>query len=165
MTMVLLSSTWFIHPDSALKRVFANVERVETVKVEVDNRIKRVLREHRLPLPSRKVLTFYRGYRGDTLIKTALVDDIKGKHLPITFMVVISPEGRVIEVEVLAYREEYGYQIGSKRFLRNFKGKGADDPLRPGKDVPNIAGATISVRSISLGVKRALVIYREVFGK
>ncbi len=163
--MILLSSTWFVHPDSALKRVLSDVERVETVRVKADDRIKRVLKKHRLPMPSRKVLIFYRGYRGDTLIKTALVDDIKGKHLPITFMVVISPEGRVMEVEVLAYREEYGYQIGNRRFLKNFRGKGADDPIKPGKDVPNIAGATISVRSISLGVKRALIIYREVFGR
>jgi len=40
-----------------------------------------------------------------------------------------------------------------------------EDPLKMGKDIKNIAGATISVRQITKGVKRALFIYKYLFLK
>lgn len=89
----------------------------------------------------------------DTL--KVVVDDVLGKHEPITFAVGIRND-TVRFVEVLAYREPYGGEIQNPRFLERYRGKTSAHPLRPGKDIPRIAGATISVNALTQGVRRAL---------
>ncbi len=140
-------------------------ERVDTVDVRVDNGINDRLRRGGLPPFSRKVLRFYRGYKSGGLYTTLVIDDIKGKHMPITYMVVLDGKGKVKAVEILIYREKYGWEIKEKTFLKQFEGKGKEDDLTPGKAIRNIPGATISVKSITAGIKRILFLYDMVFGK
>jgi len=52
-----------------------------------------------------------------------------------------------------------------KRFNYQYEGKTTQDPIRINKDIINITGATMSVRSVSAGVKRALVLVEEFFLK
>lgn len=94
----------------------------------------------------------------------AVVADELGKFHDITFMVGITPQGRVKRVEVLVYRESRGGEIRFRRFLRQFDGKSLRDPIRPNRDVINITGATLSVRAVSRGVRKALGIVREAYG-
>jgi electron transport complex protein RnfG len=89
----------------------------------------------------------------------AIVDAEKGMHEPIDFGVRFSPKGAVERVEVLVYREAYGDEIRAERFRAQFSGKTASDPITVGKDIDMISGASISSRSMALGVKRdALVL-------
>ncbi len=132
-------------------------DKVDTVQVTTKS-LEPILKKHKLPPFIRKKIVFYRGKN------TVLIDDIKGKHKPITYMVVIDETGKVKAVEILVYREKYGWEIGKKDFLSQFRGKGSDD-MNPGKTIRNIPGATISVNSISTGVRRALVVYKYIFGK
>jgi Na+-translocating ferredoxin:NAD+ oxidoreductase subunit G len=89
----------------------------------------------------------------------AVVDDEKGMHEAIDFGVRFSPKGAVDRVEVLVYREAYGDEIRSERFRSQFAGKTASDAITVGKDIDMISGASISSRSMALGVKRdALVL-------
>ena len=44
-------------------------------------------------------------------------------------------------------------------------GKTASDPVRLNKDIINISGATMSVRSMTAGVKRVLVLVDEFYLK
>jgi Na+-translocating ferredoxin:NAD+ oxidoreductase RnfG subunit len=83
---------------------------------------------------------------------------------PITFITVISPEGTVRQVEIMVYRESIGSEVRDHRFLGQYKDKTAEHPLRVGKDVANISGATLSARAVSLGVKRALVLWDVFYG-
>jgi hypothetical protein len=46
-----------------------------------------------------------------------------------------------------------------------YEGKTVLDPIRINKDIINITGATMSVRSISAGVKRVLVLIDEFYLK
>ncbi len=92
----------------------------------------------------------------------AFIDDQMGQHKPITFAVKLSPGGVVLREEVLVYRETHGDEIHSRRFGRQFEGKTIDDPLRPGKDIDTISGATISSRAITIGVRRTLVLFAAI---
>ncbi len=92
----------------------------------------------------------------------AFIDDQMGQHKPITFAVKLSPVGVVLREEVLVYRETHGDEIHSRRFGKQFEGKTIDDPLRPGKDIDTISGATISSRAITIGVRRALVLFEAI---
>ncbi|TAK66318.1 MAG: FMN-binding protein [Bacteroidetes bacterium] len=87
------------------------------------------------------------------------VDDVKGKVQFITYLVALKPTGEIVDVDVLAYREAYGSEITYESFRKQFHGKTSGDKLLPGKDIKNISGATISVRAITLGVKKILCTY------
>jgi len=86
----------------------------------------------------------------------ALTGDVAGKDRPITVMVATDTAWRVRAVEILAYREAYGGEVRQESWRRQFVGKTPDDPVRWGREIRNISGATISARSVTRGVKTAL---------
>lgn len=107
-------------------------------------------------------------YIGETQSKTdgyAIVQNTIGKHRPITYMVGVDAEGDVTNFEVLVYREARGNEIATKRFNYQYQGKDVRDPIRINRDIINISGATMSVRSASAGVKRVLVLVDEFYLK
>ncbi|MGB0911428.1 MAG: FMN-binding protein [Nitrospirales bacterium] len=107
-------------------------------------------------------------YIGETKGKTdgyAIVQNTIGKHRPITYMVGVDAEGEVTNFEVLVYREARGNEIATKRFNFQYQGKDVRDPIRINRDIINISGATMSVRSASAGVKRVLVLVDEFYLK
>ena len=107
-------------------------------------------------------------YIGETNGKTdgyAIVQNTIGKHRPITYMVGVDAEGEVTNFEVLIYREARGNEIATKRFNFQYQGKDVRDPIRINRDIINISGATMSVRSASAGVKRVLVLVDEFYLK
>lgn len=97
----------------------------------------------------------WRAVRGDRTLGHAIVVEEIGKHRPITFVVGVRPDATIAEVAVMAYREAFGGEIRSKRFLRQYDGKHADDSLRPQRDIMNVAGATLSVEAASRAVRKA----------
>jgi hypothetical protein len=101
-------------------------------------------------------ITVLRIALGDSLQGFALVRDVKGKDLPITFLVAVDPSGVVRDVDILVYREPYGGEVAYENWRRQFRGAGADNPLRVGREIRGISGATISVHAVTLGVRAAL---------
>lgn len=101
-------------------------------------------------------------YRGGTAIGDAIEVEEVGKHRRITFVVGIAPSDEVVDVAVMAYREAYGGEVRSKRFLGQYRGKHAKDALAPGVDIRNLTGATLSARAIGRGVKKAIAVLDEV---
>jgi Na+-translocating ferredoxin:NAD+ oxidoreductase RnfG subunit len=108
--------------------------------------------------------TFWVGARAGQATGYATVLDVIGKEQPITFMVAVSPDGSVRGVHVMTYRESQGSEIRSKRFLTQFVGKTLDAPLRLGRDVHGISGATLSSRSTAYAVKKALALVTVAYG-
>jgi Na+-translocating ferredoxin:NAD+ oxidoreductase RnfG subunit len=88
-----------------------------------------------------------------------IVDDVIGKHEFITYAAAISPDGHVIDIEIMSYRETHGGQVREAAWRANLAGKTLADAFRLGKDVPNISGATLSCRNVTDGVKRLLVLH------
>lgn len=72
------------------------------------------------------------------------------------YMVLFDAELNIIKSKVLIYREDYGNEIGSKRWLKQFTGKTSKDNLQYEKDIDAIAGATISARSMTIAVNNLL---------
>jgi len=108
----------------------------------------------------------FRAFKAETNGKVdgyAVIQETIGKHRPITYMVGVTPEGSVSAIEILVYRESKGSEVRMKRFNAQYEGKTVRDPIRINKDILNITGATMSVRSVSAGVKRALVLVDEFY--
>ena len=107
----------------------------------------------------------YIGETGTQVDGYALVQNTIGKHKPMTYMVGIDSKGQVSDVELLVFRESRGSEIRQKRFNAQYEGKTVNDPVRINKDIINITGATMSVRSMSAGIKRVLVLVDEFYLK
>jgi len=94
-----------------------------------------------------------------------VIDDEKGQHQPITFGIKLDATGRVQRTEVMVYREGYGEEIREARFKKQYRGKGPGDGLRFGSDIVAISGATISSRSMTVAVARAVKLVEAARGK
>jgi Na+-translocating ferredoxin:NAD+ oxidoreductase RnfG subunit len=88
-----------------------------------------------------------------------IVDEVYGKHEFITYAVGLNADGSVRQIEVMDYRESYGYEIRNPAWRRQFAGKQAGDKLKLDEDIKNISGATLSCRHVAEGVKRLLSLY------
>lgn len=89
-----------------------------------------------------------------------IVDDVVGKHEFITYGVGLSPDGVVVGVEVMSYRETKGDQIREASWRKNLVGKSLSDKFKLDEDVPNISGATLSCRNVTDGVRRLLALQK-----
>lgn len=88
-----------------------------------------------------------------------ILDEVVGKHEFITYAVGLNADGSVKQIEIMEYRESYGYEVRNAEWRRQFVGKTAADPLKLEKDIRNISGATLSSKHIADGVKRVLATY------
>lgn len=88
----------------------------------------------------------------------AIADEVPGKSERITILVAAGPGGLLKDLEILAYRESYGGEVAQEAWRAQFRGKKPGDPLRVGRQIRNISGATISTNSVSAGVARCLPI-------
>jgi Na+-translocating ferredoxin:NAD+ oxidoreductase RnfG subunit len=101
---------------------------------------------------------FYRIYEAGQPLGWAVVGEEKGKYRPITYMAGIDTTLRIVDVRVLVYRESRGGEIRHTRFLKQYRGKSLESPLRINRDIVNITGATISVNALNVGVRKALAV-------
>jgi len=87
------------------------------------------------------------------------IDRVLGKHEFITYAAAINADGTVKGIEIMDYRETYGYQVREAAWREKFVGKSTADPLQLDKDIPNISGATLSSKHIANGMRRLLHTY------
>lgn len=104
----------------------------------------------------------WKAYQGDLFLGWFIVDKVIGKHEFITYSTAISPNGDVIGIEIMDYRETYGGEVNEAHWKQHFVGVNKQSPLRLQNDIPNISGATLSCRNITNGIKRLLAVYEVV---
>jgi Na+-translocating ferredoxin:NAD+ oxidoreductase RnfG subunit len=88
-----------------------------------------------------------------------LLDEVLAKHEFITYALGLNADGSVKQIEVMDYREAYGYEIRNEKWRAQFVGKTARSKLKLDDDIKNITGATLSCRHITEGVRRLLAFY------
>lgn len=111
------------------------------------------------PVKDRRI-NFYVGRKKGKTLGYMVIDHRIGKSFPITFMVVINPDGTARDVEIMVYREPRGWEVRYESFLRQFFGKSADSDFR---EINSITGATLSVRSVTKGVQKALAAFKVLY--
>ena len=92
----------------------------------------------------------------------ALVLDEMGKIKPITFLVGVDIQGKVLAVYVLEYRDMFGSEIKRRSFLRQFQGKSLNNLLTVGRDIDAVTGATISSQAATTAVSKSLKLIEEL---
>ncbi len=153
----------YLTEEQALKILFPKSQQVRAEELRLTSDQKARIQERigwKFPEDS------FRAFKAESNGKTdgyAVIQETIGKHRPITYIVGVTPDGKVSTVEILVYRESKGSEVRMKRFNSQYEGKTPLDPIRINKDIINITGATMSVRSVSAGVKRALVLVDEFY--
>ena len=151
----------FFSRGEALELAFPGADRIDDEMVVLDaSQAARIEELAKSQLES-KLVRIYRGYRGDELLGYAFIDIHNVRTLPEAFLVVLDPEGAVRTLRMLAFHEPLEY-MPTARWYDQFETKSLDQPLRLGRDVHGIVGATLSARATTQGVRRALALYQVV---
>ena len=148
----------YLTPDQAIHEIFNEASRVDTLcGVLTPQEAASIRKALGQAVPSDTLVVLKPRDVNGTLLGYAVIAEEIGKYRPITFMVGTGPDLAVRDVEVLVYRESRGGEVRYARFLRQYRGKSASNPIRTNRDIINVAGATLSVNAMNLGVKRVLL--------
>ncbi len=155
----------FMTEEEALKTVMPKSQQIHKALIRLTAE-KKDLIEQRIgwKFPENS-FELYIGQTGDKVNGYAMIHHTIGKYKPMTYMVGVDPTGACTDVELLVFRDAKGSEVRTKRFNAQYDGKTVLDPIRINKDIVNISGATMSVRSMSAGVKRVLVLIDEFYLK
>jgi hypothetical protein len=149
----------FLSQTEALALAFPGADRLQKKSTLLDNAQARAVEAlSGAPLES-KLVTLHAGYRGDELLGYALIDIHTVRTLPEAFLVVLSPEGQVTRLHLLAFYEPSEYKPGA-RFLAQFDERRLEPELRIGGAIHGIAGASLSAAAVTTGVRRSLALYQ-----
>lgn len=72
------------------------------------------------------------------------------------YMVLFDTELIIRKTKVLIYREDYGAEVASKRWLKQFIGLNKDSDIAYGDEIIAISGATISAYSLTVSINNLL---------
>lgn len=108
------------------------------------------------PIPDKKI---WQALEAGKLVGWFIVDEVYGKHEFITYAVGINVDGTVRMIDIMDYRETYGYQVREAGWRGQFVGKNASASFKLNKGIDNISGATLSCKHLADGVKRVLTLY------
>lgn len=138
---------------SVSQRVMKKVDKEISKFYEIDNFTKEVLvisNENNEGTPSDfREDNFFKIMNNETFLGYAYIGNAPSKTATFDYLVLFDKDFIVAKSKVLIYREEYGGEIGSKRWLKQFIGKKEGDTLKHGQDIIAIAGATISTTSMT----------------
>jgi Na+-translocating ferredoxin:NAD+ oxidoreductase RnfG subunit len=164
--------------DQALKEVFFSGAEIETEtqkltkekRKQIEDRLGGSLVYHQegsesADVESQKEVTFYFGKKDGDRKGVAIIDVQPGKWGPVEFITAMDIKGTVKAVRVMSYEEIRGRPIARRAYMNQYRGKTVNSTLTVGKDIVGISGATISSRSATFAVKKALVMYNEFYLK
>ena len=148
----------FIGQKQALEEAFPDATRIERrTRILKRSEVEQIEARAREKLES-KIIVLHTAYREDEILGYAQIDVHNVRTQPEAFLVVLEPDGRVRSVRVLAFHEPLDY-LPTDRWYQQFAGKDVEDPLRVGRDVHGVVGATLSARAAAQGVRRMLAFW------
>ncbi|MEZ4810755.1 MAG: FMN-binding protein [Allomuricauda sp.] len=92
----------------------------------------------------------------DNVIGYAYLGQASSMKNVFDYVVLFNLDLSIKKSKILIYREDYGRQVGSQRWLKQFIGKKSGEGLTYGEDIDAISGATISAKSMTMAVSDIL---------
>ncbi len=114
-----------------------------------------------------KVVVIHVAYQGEKILGFAEIAVHVVRTQPEAMLIVLTPEGRVRSVRIIAFHEPLDY-LPTDAWYAQFVGKRRDDGLRLGREIHGVVGATLSAQAAVDGVRRMLayweVLLRPAYG-
>lgn len=107
-----------------------------------------------------KVVVIHVAHQGDRVIGFGEIAVHKVRTQPEAMLIVLSPDGTVRSVRIIAFHEPLDY-LPTDRWYAQLAGKKKGDRLDLGRDVHGVVGATLSAQAAVDAVRRTLA-YWEV---
>ncbi|CAB1064292.1 hypothetical protein D1BOALGB6SA_9084 [Olavius sp. associated proteobacterium Delta 1] len=176
-TTVVCFAFTLLTKEKAFKKVFGSRARIETETVELSGdtlmNIKKKLggslvyyqQGSSKKAEGQVTIEFHFGIKNGKKTGVAIIDVEPGKWGPVEFITAMDLKGKVKKVKVMSYQEQRGRPISRSSFVNQYRGKSSSSRLQVGKDIVGISGATVSSRAATFAVKKAIVIYEEVYLK
>ena len=95
-------------------------------------------------------------------IRWIIPDIAPSKSETFSFVLYLDQQKTIIDVDILKYRESYGYEIDYPFFRKQYRGKKKPEEIQFGRTIQNISGATISVRSLTHAVHDLMSIINQL---
>ena len=154
----------FLTPEQARAGAFPQAGHFDERMIAVSPMLETKLRERGLlPFAGDSVAVYIAHDSTGVPVGYATIGEEIGKYRPLTFLVATNLQLQVTSVAILVYRESRGGEVRRQRFLRQYRGKDGEDPIRINRDIINITGATLSVRALNVGVRKSLLLLDEEF--
>ena len=142
----------------AVASAFPDADRVAEQSFVLDDEQVRAVESLAHARLDSKLVTLYTGLKGEQVLGYALIEVHTVRTLPEAFLVVISPEGEIRSLRMLAFYEPPEY-LPTARWLEQFHDEKLSPELLLQRKIHGIAGATLSARAVTGGVRRALALY------
>ena len=101
----------------------------------------------------------------DSFLGYAYISKAFGKVDYFDYLVLLDKDLIILKTKILVYREDYGGEIGSKRWLKQFIGKTHNDELKYGDNIAAISGATVSVKVMTKAMNDLLKSLKALHSK
>ncbi len=129
-----------------------------------DEQAEEVERLARAKLES-KIISYYVGLDSDGKpAGAAFFDSHVVRTTTETVMILVSPDGSVRRVEILAFYEPEDYKV-RQSWLDRMEEKNLERELVVGRDLVRVTGATLTVRALAAAVRRSLALYAVLNGE
>jgi hypothetical protein len=150
----------YLTTEAAQRALFPEADAYTPVVVALDTAARQRLLSLAGAQPPHGTLQVWAARRGGELVGHVLVDEVIGRVDLITYAVGIDPSGRLRTPEILSYRESHGGEIRATGWRRQFAGRDRLATLRTGRDIKNIAGATLSSEHVTQGIRWLLALWQ-----
>lgn len=168
--MAVLSARAQVPPDAidasllkeSQKAVLGNESEIIWKHIPMDGARKEKLKG-KLKMKSQVPDTLYVGLVATDENSYWIIPDIApSKSEKFSYVLYLNGKKKIEDVDVLEYRENYGYEIDYSFFRKQFRGKEKAGEIRFGRTIQNISGATISARSLTYSVSDLMNIVETV---
>ena len=104
----------------------------------------------------------YEARKNGSLVGVGFFDTHRVRTLNETLLVAVSPEGRVLRVEVVAFREPAEY-MAKEGWARQFDGKALDPQLSLKGVIHPLSGATLTAHAMTDAARRCLALHQVLY--
>jgi Na+-translocating ferredoxin:NAD+ oxidoreductase RnfG subunit len=145
--------------EEALRDAFPDADGIEAKSYVLDEAQAERVRALAETDLERKIWTVHTAHRGAEILGYAVLDVRTVRTMPEALLIVLTPDGAVRSVRVLAFHEPTEYQPPN-RWLDQLDGRKLGPELHLKRDIQQIAGATLSSQSVTRAVRTALALYQ-----
>ena len=148
--------------DAALAQVFPGA-RIERRGLALSTQDVRAVERRAQARCAERLVTAYVAWHGDTLAGAAYSERRVVRTREAVLLVSVAPDTTVARIDVLAFFEPPDYRPPA-RWLERFRGRGAGATLSPGRDLPALAGSTLTSAAVAESARLALAWHALLLG-
>ena len=153
----------FASKREALEQAFPGADSIERHTLVLDDAQARAIEKRAHGELESRLATIHTAMRDGRVVGYAIIDVHTVRTFPEAFLVVLDPTGRVASTRILAFYEPPEYRP-PERWLAQFEERRLEPSLSLGGSIHGIAGATLSSRAVTNGVRRALALHEAFLG-